>query len=76
MAYSQTRDILQIFDDRHGLASTLLATQVPVLDWDARFLDPMLADAILDRLIHNAYRLELKGGSMRKEHSPSAGKNG
>ena len=69
---SQARDLLEIVDDRYGRASTLLATQVPVQDWHARFPDPTLADAILDRLVHNAYRLELKGGSMRRARSPLA----
>ncbi len=66
---SQSRDLLEIVDDRYGRASTLLATQVPVEDWHARFPDPTLADAVLDRLVHNAYRLELKGDSMRKKRS-------
>lgn len=72
----QARDLLEIVDDRYGRASTLVATQVPVEDWHARFPDPTLADAILDRLVHNAYRLELKGDSMRKKHSPLAQKAG
>jgi len=66
---SQARDLLEIVDDRYGRASTLMATQVPVEDWHARFPDPTLGDAILDRLIHNAYRLELRGESMRRSHS-------
>ena len=66
---AQARDLLEIIDDRYGRASTLVATQVPVEDWHARFPDPTLGDAILDRLIHNAYRLELRGESMRKSHS-------
>jgi len=65
---SQARDLLEIVDDRYGRASTLVATQVPVEDWHARFPDPTLADAILDRLVHNVYRLELRGQSMRKTH--------
>lgn len=69
---SQARDLLEIVDDRYGRASTLLATQVPIEDWHARFPDPTLADAVLDRVVHNAYRLELKGGSMRKARSPLA----
>jgi DNA replication protein DnaC len=66
---SQARDLLEIIDDRYGRASTLVATQVPVEDWHARFPDPTLGDAILDRLVHNAYRLELRGESMRKSKS-------
>ncbi len=67
---SQARDLLEIIDDRYGRSSTLVATQVPVEDWHARLPDPTLGDAILDRLIHNAYRLELQGESMRKTYSP------
>ena len=69
LSASQARDLLEIIDDRYGRASTLVATQVPVENWHARLPDPTLADAILDRLIHNAYRLELRGESMRKSHS-------
>jgi DNA replication protein DnaC len=61
---SQARDLLEILDDRYGRSSTLVATQIPVEDWHAQFPDPTLADAILDRLVHNSYRLELKGESM------------
>jgi DNA replication protein DnaC len=60
------RDLLEIFEDRHGLRSTLVAAQVPVDRWHDLIGDPTLADAILDRLIHNAYKIELKGDSMRK----------
>ena len=80
LSAAQARDLLEIIDDRYGRASTLVATQVPVEEWHARFLDPTLGDAILDRLIHtilaqgNAYRLELKGDSMRKKRSPLAQK--
>jgi len=67
---SQARDLLEILDDRYGRSSTLVATQIPVEDWHAQFPDPTLGDAILDRLVHNAYRLQLKGESMRKTYSP------
>ena len=63
---SQSQDLLEILDDRYGRASTLVATQVPVAEWHARFPDPTIGDAILDRLVHNAYRLALKGESRRK----------
>ena len=66
----QARDLLEILDDRYGRSATLVATQLPIPDWLAQIPDPTLSDAILDRLIHNAYRLELKGDSMRKIHSP------
>ena len=57
-------------DWRHGRTSTLVATQIPVEDWHARFPDPTIADAILDRVVHTAYRLQLKGESQRKLRSP------
>jgi DNA replication protein DnaC len=60
------QDLLEVFDDRFGKTATLIASQVPVADWHARFPDPTLADAILDRTIHNAYRLSLLGDSQRK----------
>jgi DNA replication protein DnaC len=65
----QSQDLLEILDDRYGRASTLVATQVPVAEWHARFPDPTIADAILDRLVHNAYRLALMGESRRKVDS-------
>lgn len=70
LSRSQAKDLLEILDDRYGRSATLVATQVPVSDWHARIPDPTLADSLLDRLIHNAYRLQLSGGSMRKVHSP------
>ena len=70
LSRSQAKDLLEILDDRYGRSATLIATQVPVSEWHARIPDPTLADSILDRLIHNAYRLQLLGGSMRKVHSP------
>jgi DNA replication protein DnaC len=66
----QSQDLLEILDDRYGRSSTLVATQVPVAEWHVRFPDPTIGDAILDRLVHNAYRLALKGESRRKTDSP------
>jgi len=70
LSRSQARDLLEILDDRYGRSATMVVTQVPVTDWHSRIPDPTISDAVLDRLIHNAYRLELKGESMRKVHSP------
>lgn len=70
LSRSQAKDLLEILDDRYGRSATLVATQVPVSEWHARIPDPTLADSVLDRLIHNAYRLTLSGDSMRKVHSP------
>jgi DNA replication protein DnaC len=66
----QSQDLLEILDDRYSRSSTLVATQVPVAEWHVRFPDPTIGDAILDRLVHNAYRLALKGESRRKIDSP------
>ena len=62
----QYRDLLEILDDRHGRGATLVTSQFPVKQWHQLIGDATVADAILDRLVHNAYRLELKGESMRK----------
>lgn len=62
----QRRDLLELLDDRHGHRSTIVTSQVPVDHWHDVIGDPTLADAILDRLVHNAYRINLKGESMRK----------
>jgi DNA replication protein DnaC len=63
---SSAQDLLEVFDDRFGRSATIIASQVPISDWHARFPDPTLADAILDRSIHNAYRISLQGDSQRK----------
>jgi len=59
-------DLLEIMDDRHGSTSTIMISQLPTDEWYAAIGDNTLADAILDRLMHNAHRLSLKGESMRK----------
>jgi len=63
---AQYRDLLEILDDRHGTASTLITSQFPLTRWHELIGDATVADAILDRLIHGAHRIELKGESMRK----------
>lgn len=60
------RDLLELLDDRHDQRSTLVTSQLPVDHWHEVIGDPTLADAILDRLVHSAYRITLKGESMRK----------
>jgi hypothetical protein len=60
---SQARDLLDLLDDRFGRVSTMTATQLPLDLWHAQLPDPAVAGAVLDRLIHNAYRLQLKGES-------------
>jgi DNA replication protein DnaC len=65
----QRRDLLELLDDRHEKNSTIVTSQLPVKLWHESIGDKTLADAILDRLVHNAYKLELKGDSMRKFRS-------
>jgi DNA replication protein DnaC len=65
----QRRDLLELIDDRHGNRSTVVTSQVPVDHWHEVIGDHTLADAILDRLVHSAYRINLKGESMRKRHA-------
>lgn len=66
---SQRNDLMEIMDDRHGASSTILISQLPTEDWYQSIGDNTLADAILDRLMHNAHRIKLKGESMRKTQS-------
>lgn len=63
---AQRNDLMEIMDDRHGNSSTLMISQLPTDQWYSSIGDNTLADAILDRLMHNAHRLQLKGESMRK----------
>ena len=63
---AQRRDLMEIIDDRHDRGSIILATQVPVDRWHATIGDPTYADAILDRIVHNAIRIQLTGESRRK----------
>ena len=61
---NQRRDLLEVIDDRHGHKSTIVTSQLPIEQWH-----DLIGDAILDRLIHHAYKLLLQGESMRKRHS-------
>jgi len=65
----QRRDMLELLDDRHGSRSTVVTSQVPVEHWHEVIGDPTLGDAILDRIVHSAYRINLKGESMRKRRA-------
>ncbi len=65
----QRRDLMEIVEDRHGAGSIIVTSQLPVDAWHAVIDEPTLADAILDRLVHNAHRLALDGPSMRKTRS-------
>ena len=66
MTDPQRRDLLEILEDRYGKRSTIVTSQLPVAAWHEAIGDPTLADAILDRLVHNAHKIELKGDSLRK----------
>lgn len=66
LTQSQRNDLLEIMDDRHGNKSTIVTSQLPTEKWHTAIGDATLADAILDRLLHNAHKLKLKGESMRK----------
>ena len=67
----EQRDLLEVIEDRYQLGATVIASQCPMGDWHPAIGDPTLADAICDRLLHNAYKLELRGDSMRIK-SPAA----
>ncbi|MDX8450900.1 IS21-like element helper ATPase IstB [Mesorhizobium captivum] len=68
----QRRDLLEIIEDRYEKRSTIVTSQVPVDHWYDMIGNPTIADAILDRLVHNAYRIELSGESMRKQKAVTA----
>jgi DNA replication protein DnaC len=65
----QRNDLLEVIEDRHGRGSTLITSQLPTAHWHEAIGDPTLADAILDRLLHNAHKIKLKGESMRKKQA-------
>lgn len=67
MTRPQRNDLMEVIEDRHGVSSTLITSQLPIEHWHDFIGEATLADAILDRLLHNAHRLPLKGESMRKK---------
>jgi DNA replication protein DnaC len=67
----QRRDLLEIVDDRYEKGSLLITSQVPVSRWHEVIGDPTIGDAILDRVVHRAHRIELKGPSLRKRQAVS-----
>lgn len=62
----ERRDILEVLEDRHGITSTIIVSQIPTEKWHDTIGDPTIADAVLDRLVHNAHMLTMRGESMRK----------
>lgn len=65
LADPERRDLLEVIEDRHQAGATIIASQCPVKDWHPNIGDPTMADAICDRLLHNAYKIEMRGDSMR-----------
>ena len=65
----ERRDILEVLEDRHNITSTIISSQIPVDKWHDSIGDPTIADAVLDRLVHNAHMITMKGESMRKMQS-------
>lgn len=72
LSTDQAGDLLEVIEDRNQRRSTIVTSQLPVANWHEALGDPTLADAILDRLTHNAHRLELRGDSLRREPPASA----
>ena len=64
---TQRHDLLEVMEDRYGRVSTVVTSQLPLAKWHEWIGDPTLADAVLDRVVHNAYKLDLRGSSRRKE---------
>jgi len=64
---SEARDLLEIVEDRTNISSLIITSQLPIKDWHSYLHNPTIADAILDRVVHNAYKIKIDGDSMRKE---------
>ena len=69
LSQDDQRELLEIVEERYDRKATIVTSQLPIKAWHDAMQDPTLADAILDRLVHNAYKVELKGESMRKKVS-------
>jgi DNA replication protein DnaC len=67
---NERREVWEICEDRYQTRSTVLTSQLPVSRWHEQIGDPTIADGILDRLVHNAHRIEMRGESMRKKRNP------
>ncbi len=75
MKDSERRDFLEICDDRYQRRSMILTSQMPIAHWHEQIGDPTLADSILDRLVHNAHRIDLDGESIRKKRGRKPRRN-
>lgn len=71
----EERELLEVMEDRYELKSTIFASQVPVKDWHELIPNKTIADAILDRVVHNSYRIELNGESLRKEKNKATARD-
>jgi DNA replication protein DnaC len=71
----ERREVWEVFDDHYQTRSTILTSQLPVSRWHEQIGDPTLADGILDRVVHNAHRIEMRGESMRKKRNPPRDEN-
>lgn len=69
LSQDDQRELLEIVEERYDRKATIITSQLPIKAWHDAMQDPTLADAILDRLVHNAYKVELKGESMRKKRT-------
>ena len=72
MSDTDRKDFMEVIEERYMTGSTIIAGQLPLKDWHEFIGEPAMADAILDRLFHVAYKFELKGGSMRKNQEKIA----
>jgi len=70
LSESERREVWEICEDRYHTRSTILTSQLPISRWHEQIGDPTIADGILDRLVHNAHRIEMRGESMRKKSNP------
>lgn len=74
LSETERRDLLEVVEDRYQIGATIVASQCPIKDWHPNIGDPTLADAIMDRLLHNAYRIEMRGDSMRIKRPTAKGR--
>ena len=75
MKDTERRDLLEVLEDRYERTSTVITSQLPTKTWHAALGDPTIADAICDRLVHNAHEIALRGPSMRKKKATTTGKH-
>jgi DNA replication protein DnaC len=74
LADEERSDLLEIVEDRHAVAATVITSQLPTKQWHAAVGDPTIADALCDRVLHQAFKIELRGDSLRKDKEEGKGK--